>query len=66
MLTTVDLAVLTGVVYAMTVKPTSGQATSLAVGAVAVTLVLLLAGRLLRSGHREIGEPEAARATLGS
>lgn len=49
-LTTVDLAVLTGVVYAMTVKPTSGQPVSLAVGAAVVLLVLLLAGRLHGSG----------------
>lgn len=48
-LTLVDLAVLTGVVYAMTVKPTSSQPGSLVLGAAVVLIVLSLAVRSLGS-----------------
>lgn len=47
--TYMDLAMLTGVVFAMTVKPTSGSGAELLVGAVIVVAVLALGSIVLRS-----------------
>ncbi|MCZ7590563.1 MAG: DUF2269 family protein [Gaiella sp.] len=47
LVTNVDLAVLTGVVFAMAVRPTADQGAELVAGAVAVVAVLGLAARLL-------------------
>lgn len=59
--TTIDLAVLTGVVYVMAIKPTSGDPAALAVGGAAVAIVLLLSGRVLRGDHRQRHEAVGTR-----
>lgn len=60
--TYMDLAMLTGVVFAMTVKPTTGSSAELAVGAVIVVAVLVFGSIALRADREsavDLGGPRA-------
>jgi len=64
LVTNVDLAVLTAVIYAMAVKPTAGQGVELAVGVVAVVAVLGLGARLLGAGRAAASTTDDADPVL--
>lgn len=65
LVTYVDLAVLTGVVFAMTVKPAAGDVAELVAGAVTVAAVLALGSVFLRAGHRSDVEHAGSSAVAG-
>ena len=62
--THVDLAVLSGVVYAMVVKPSPGDAPELLAGAALVAGVLLLASRALVPGRRAFADARSVPAAV--
>jgi uncharacterized membrane protein len=65
LVTLVDLAVLTGVVFAMAVKPTADDGVELVVGATTVVAVLALGSMVLRIDRRDGVAPRGSRAAVG-